>query len=220
MTVQAHQHDDNNEYQTTERGIRNDDVYNLSDSDAASLPPVPEEGDVEMDTSSPEEVHQEQQVEEITTMAQLSKLIASLDNPIRDISVALRGQVDDFIESNLREPTPIKLVNVNPVTVSVRDLHDSLHQASRELEEIFTNDSDRSPFGISFRSFAQNLQSSVDSFRVYLVRAGYLKGVPSSAQSEILYNCLKFKSELSSSIQELDAYVYKHTISALGSDEE
>lgn len=225
MTGQASHLNDNRQTvfnRAPEGRFAKEEVLNLADDNYASLPPVPEEESLNMEeTTRHEETSFERQpVEEITSMSQLSKLIASIDNPVRDISVELRSQLDAFIEANMRDPIPMGFLAVQPEPVSVKEIHQSLHQASRILEEIFVSDEDRSPFGISLRSFAQNLQSSVDQFRVYLVRSGYLKGVSESSTSEILHNCLQFKSELSGVIQEMDAYIYKHTITSLASSEE
>ena len=130
-------------------------------------------------------------------------------NIVRDVTKQVRMDVNDFIQNNIHEPAKLGFFEKGGQTLCINDLKESLYQASRSLEEFIENDQDRTAVSISMRTFAQNLQLSVDAMRVKLTRGGFQDGVPQNQTATVLKTALAFRGELASVIQEMDAFVLR-----------
>jgi hypothetical protein len=148
---------------------------------------------------------------------QLSSFIASIPNPVRDIAKELRSEMASFVENALNQkPATLGFLGKEATPISAVHMVETLNAASAKLEAIFNQDGDRTGLGVSLRSFAQKLQTGVDSFRSMLIRGQFGDNVPASSVEQLVRGCLEMKGYFAGTLQEMDGFMFQHVMMALG----
>jgi hypothetical protein len=148
---------------------------------------------------------------------QLSQFIANIPNPVRDIAKDLRKEMTDFVEAALvQKPSTLGFLGQEGSSLSATHMVETLNAASAKLEAIFNNDADRTGLGVTLRSFAQKLQTGVDSFRSMLIRGQFGDRIPATGVEQLVRGCLEMKGYFAGTLQEMDGFMFQQVMAALG----
>lgn len=158
-------------------------------------------------------------LEQAYFLPRAGRLVVPLAEPVREAAKMLREVLHDFLQAHLpraarRAPVPISFTEAPEESTSIEGLVTACESTGRVLEAVFRMDKDRTPLGISVRTLAHQLESSIELFLNEVQESVDARGCISSRDLRSLFKpMVALKAQCGEQIQQLDGMIAEITAS-------